>query len=327
MTQTVNPRIGTSTIGSADHSAHGPGQPSLMHEADFYNGLDDLLARTIPFLREAAAMDEPTLVMLHPERAGAVRAALGVDAKLISFVDKPAHYNPGSLIPIWRAFVAEHSRPWVRGIDEPLRAGARPAEVAEAQLHERLLNDAFSGTGGGLLLRCLYDTTRCGPRELADAQTTHAAVCGELPLEALNTVPAPDLFAGVLPAPPPRAHREPFSGAHSVAWARRQVLVRARMAGLDPISCSDLVLAVSELVTNSLIHGGGSGVLSIWQEDGHLVCDVHDRGRLDDLTGRRTPSLTWHYGRGLWLVHSLCDLVQLRSSHAGTTARVHLPLG
>ena len=29
-------------------------------------------------------------------------------------------------------------------------------------------------------------------------------------------------------------------------------------------------------------------------------------------------------GRGLWLVHELCDLVQLRSSPAGTVVRMHM---
>jgi anti-sigma regulatory factor (Ser/Thr protein kinase) len=325
----------------AHPTANRATRPALIHEADFFSGTDDLLVRTVPFLREALAAGEPTLVMLHPQRAAAVRAALGADAEGICFLDKysPSNRaetdsnhrptwqgNPGSLIPKWRAFLAEQNRPWVRGIDEPLRAGARAAEIAEAQLHERLLNEAFSGTGQGLLLRCLYDTDTFGPRELADARATHAVTGGELPEAALDAVAGPDLFAGGLPIPPPRAHREPFAGARSLAWTRRQVLVRARLAGLPPERSYDLVMAVNELVTNSITHGGGNGVLSIWQEEGHLVCDVHDRGRRDDRTGRRTPSLTWRYGRVLWLVHSLCDLVQLRSSAAGTTARVHMAL-
>jgi anti-sigma regulatory factor (Ser/Thr protein kinase) len=315
-----------SDSGPEQPAEHASTRPALIHEADFFSGTEDLLVRTVPFLREALAAGEPTLVMLHPERAAAVRKALGADADGVCFLDKSLHWNPGSLIPKWRAFLDEQDRPWVRGVDEPLRAGARSAEIAEAQLHERLLNEAFSGTGRGLLLRCLYDTDTFGPRELADARATHAVIGGELPEAVIDVVAGPDLFAAGLPSPPPRAHREPFAGARSLAWTRRQVLVRARLAGLPPERSYDLVMAVNELVTNSITHGGGNGLLSIWQEEGHLVCDVHDRGRLDDRTGRRTPSLSWRYGRGLWLVHSLCDLVQLRSSQAGTTARVHMAL-
>ena len=32
-------------------------------------------------------------------------------------------------------------------------------------------------------------------------------------------------------------------------------------------------------------------------------------------------------GKGLWLVNQLCDLVQARTSHAGTVARLHMRLG
>ena len=48
-------------------------------------------------------------------------------------------------------------------------------------------------------------------------------------------------------------------------------------------------------------------------------------GRLEDpLVGRARPTPTQDHGRGLWLVHQLCDLVQLRSGEAGTVARVSM---
>ena len=40
------------------------------------------------------------------------------------------------------------------------------------------------------------------------------------------------------------------------------------------------------------------------------------------LTGRLMPPLDSEGGRGVYLVNQLCDLVQLRSSDAGTTVRV-----
>jgi anti-sigma regulatory factor (Ser/Thr protein kinase) len=42
----------------------------------------------------------------------------------------------------------------------------------------------------------------------------------------------------------------------------------------------------------------------------------------DPLAGRLTPAHDQEGGRGLYLVHQLCDLVQLRSSPSGTTVRV-----
>jgi hypothetical protein len=208
--------------------------PALIHEAAFFTGESDLIWQTVPFLMEARSLGEPALVMLRPERAAIVRAALGSAAAGVCFLDKGGRSNPGTLIQTWRAFLVEQNRPWVRGIDEPLRPGAPGAEIAESQLHERLLNEAFSGTGHGLLLRCLYDTETCSKTELADARATHSVIAGDLAHGMIGVEAVPNLFAGGLAAPPPRAHREAFAGTRSVAWARRQVLVRARLSGLNP---------------------------------------------------------------------------------------------
>jgi phosphate/sulfate permease len=39
------------------------------------------------------------------------------------------------------------------------------------------------------------------------------------------------------------------------------------------------------------------------------------------LVGRRRPPVSQSGGRGHWLVNQMCDLVQVRSSRAGTTVR------
>lgn len=61
-------------------------------------------------------------------------------------------------------------------------------------------------------------------------------------------------------------------------------------------------------------------------EHGHrVVCDVSDRGWIrQPLAGRARPSVDLESGRGLWMVNQLCDLVQLRSSPAGTVVRLHM---
>lgn len=108
---------------------------------------------------------------------------------------------------------------------------------------------------------------------------------------------------------------------------RKLVAAEAAEAGLDHALRADLTVAVSELATNSVIHGGGGGTVRLWREPGMLVCEVSDAGRLEDpLLGRRRPSARRARGRGLWLVNHLCDLVQIRSSAAGTVIRLHMRL-
>ena len=84
---------------------------------------------------------------------------------------------------------------------------------------------------------------------------------------------------------------------------------------------------MSEAATNTLQHAGGDGELRLWRHDGYFVCEVHDHGRiLDPLAGRLPIAIDEPSGRGLWLIHQLCDLVQIRSSAAGSVVRVHMSI-
>ena len=61
---------------------------------------------------------------------------------------------------------------------------------------------------------------------------------------------------------------------------------------LGPDRTADLVLAVTEVATNSVRYGGGHGALRIWRDDNSLICEVRDRGHLEyPLVGRRRPAV------------------------------------
>jgi len=128
----------------------------------------------------------------------------------------------------------------------------------------------------------------------------------------------------VVEEPPANAEVFEFDGA-GLGAGRRLVSRCAAEAGLSTPQANDFVLAVNEILTNSVLHGGGSGVLRIWPEYGRLVCEVEDRGRIDDpLAGRRRPDPDQPSGRGLWMANQLCDLVQLHSTGRGNFVRLHM---
>jgi anti-sigma regulatory factor (Ser/Thr protein kinase) len=305
---------------------------TFRHEALLYAGEVDFLTGVLPFIRDGVAADEPVLVVVSAVRIGLLRSALGPDADRVAFADMAdVGANPARIIPAWRDFVSANDvdRRSARGIGEPIWAGRTPAELVECQRHETLLNLAFAGVPAWWLL-CPYDTTTLDPEVLEEASRSHpvvserGAASGSASYRGLEQAAAP--FATPLPEPPGRPPELGF-GSGSLAELRQLVSRRAAAAGLDPVRVADLVLAVDELATNSLRHGGGRGTLRIWRDAGALVCEVRDAGHIEDpLVGRERPALDRDGGRGLWMVNQLCDLVQLRSFPTGAVVRVHVYL-
>jgi anti-sigma regulatory factor (Ser/Thr protein kinase) len=109
---------------------------------------------------------------------------------------------------------------------------------------------------------------------------------------------------------------------------RRFVAAAATGAALEQARREDLVLAIDELATNSICHGGGSGSVEIWRERERLVCEVSDAGTLDEpIHGRPLPGPDAVSGRGLWLVEQLTDTVEVRSAPvSGSVVRVSMQL-
>jgi anti-sigma regulatory factor (Ser/Thr protein kinase) len=108
--------------------------------------------------------------------------------------------------------------------------------------------------------------------------------------------------------------------------ARRFVAEHAERAGLEEQDVEDLMVAINELTTNSVRHGGGGGVLDVWTDDESLICEVRDGGRIEGrLLGRELPGADRDGGGlGLWLVNQICDLVQVRALDDGTVVRVRV---
>jgi anti-sigma regulatory factor (Ser/Thr protein kinase) len=240
--------------------------------------------------------------------------------------------NPARIIPAWREFVSEHAAPGVpvRGIGEPIHPQRSAVELVECHRHEALLNLAFADTPAFWLL-CPYDTETLDPAVVETARRTHPAVvedgrpCGSALFEGLDVVAAP--FADPLPDPPADAE-ELEVDLDALSALRRFVRGRAVGAQLSTERTRDLLVAVNEVATNTVRHGGGRGRLLVWREAGALVCEVRDRGRIEQpLAGRERPRRGQSGGYGLWLANQLCDLVQVRAFAAGGAVRLHMRIG
>jgi len=301
---------------------------SFRHEATFYRGNEDFVTSAAPFVREAVRGGQPVMVAVVPERLQLLGEALGDDAKDVEFVDMSRlGRNPANIIPAWRQFIDEHcvdGRP-VRGIGEPVWSGRSAVEIAECQLHEALLNMALP-PDTAMWLRCPYDVTALDDGVIAHARRSHPALVdgdsysGSVDYSGADLVEA--LFEAALDEPGATASAMRF-GREDYAAVRRAVQSAARAAGLTEVRATEVALAVHEIATNSVKHGGGQGSLRAWITGDALVFELRDGGVIADrLVGRTTPSTSAEGGRGVWLANRLCDLVQLRSGSDGTAVRL-----
>ncbi|HEY0697652.1 MAG TPA: ATP-binding protein [Micromonospora sp.] len=117
----------------------------------------------------------------------------------------------------------------------------------------------------------------------------------------------------------------PFT-ATTVADLRHAVAAQVVTAGLTGDQGDDFVLAVHELVTNAVRHGGGAGELVLHRDDDTLTCEIVDHGGTPDSLPVRLPAANVPGGRGLWLAHHLTGTLLLTHRPGGTTATVNVCL-
>jgi anti-sigma regulatory factor (Ser/Thr protein kinase) len=300
------------------------------HEALCYAGQDDFLTRTTAFVREGLDIGESVLVLVRQPKIDLMRAALGrSDADRVLFGDiGDIGRNPSRIIPVWREFVESftHGGGRVRGIGEPVWAERRPEELEESQRHESLINLALAGAPVWIL--CPYDLDALDPSAIDEALRSHPIVSGNGPdpvsqtYRSLEDVGRP--YASPLRDPPPGAERLAVT-VDSLTTVRRLAMTRGWDFGLPPDRVQDLVLAVNEVATNSLVHGRGATSLQTWAEGDELIFEIVDAGSITDpLVGRSKPEAGQATGYGMWMANQVCDLVQVRSFDKGSAVRLRM---
>jgi anti-sigma regulatory factor (Ser/Thr protein kinase) len=304
------------------------------HHGLLYEGEDQYLELAMEFVLEGARQGDQVLVLADPLHLAAWRDALGPAGSAVRLTDTgPFGRNPARVMPVWQDFLDSLGpEDRARGLAEPVSASSRPLAGAERAIHESLLNLAFAD-GHPFWLVCPYDASELGPPVEERVGRSHPFVTrrGE-PASPSPTYRPPEVdhifgsSAGALD--PPGAGAEHFTvGREGMGASRRHVRARAAELGLGDARAAEFSLAVHELVANSVRHGGGEGSVSLWSDDGTIVCEVADHGRFDaPFAGRVRPSRTAGGGRGLWIVNQLCDLVQIRSGPDGTVVRLHISI-
>jgi anti-sigma regulatory factor (Ser/Thr protein kinase) len=305
-----------------------PSARGFRHEAFLYSGPDEFLDGITRFIGDGIARNDALLVVVDAPKIDRLRRALEGTASSVTFADmQEIGHNPALIIQAWRDFVRDHAHMGraLRGVGEPVSPKRSEAALAECHIHEALLNEAFESEPDFWLL-CPYDTAALAGPDVARAVANHPYVDGDLGLIAhdVSHADAVNLFRSELPPPPAEALEIPFD-AETIHELRLRVAYRARHAGIDDEGVAGLVLAVSEVATNTVVHGHGRGNATVWIADGSFICELRGPGRITDpMVGRERPASGQVHGYGIWLANQFCDLVQIRSNVTGTTVRLHL---
>ncbi|MFE9867868.1 anti-sigma factor RsbA family regulatory protein [Streptomyces sp. NPDC005506] len=302
------------------------------HSALLYRGPEEYVWTVSGFVRSALENEEPVFVAVPGVRLNTLRRSLGQDLAPDHMVDmSDLGRNPGRILAALLSFAERHPGRSVRVVQEPLWAGRSAAEILEATRHEALTNTAFAASAATFL--CLYDGMALPPTVLAQARRTHPLLVTDGDAWASDTYTDPLSVSAECDRPLPEpAVTVPalVFGAGQTAHARQYTEGWARGTPLSAARRGDLVLAVGEAIANSVAHGGGRGTLRIWIVEGRtVVAEIRDSGRLlDPLAGRHRPHpASAGGGRGLWMIHQLCDLVETRAAYTGLTLRLHVTVG
>ncbi len=301
---------------------------SEAHRALFYRDSDEYVGGILDFIGPGLERDEPVAIAVPAPKLTLLRAELGTRADAIELLDMfELGRNPGRIIPAVLGMIGRHADKPLRYVGEPIWPGRSLEEIREATRHEALINLAWPDADISVL--CPYDADGLDDQVLADAEHTHPGLVRDRRLEpssAYDHGAVPDGCEQPLGGPPPSALERPFE-IGDLGQLRAWVGGLAAASGLDADHAGKLVIAINELTTNTVKHADTHGVLRFWQTAGQLIFQIEDAGHIADPLAGRRHQITGTGGLGLWMVNQLCDLVEVRTSAAGTTIRVHSSCG
>lgn len=307
--------------GDATTPVDACGAPTFQHEAFVYRSVDEYVATLAPLLADAVAAGDEAIAVVPEGRAQALRAALGGRGHGVRWVEAAEWYqHPVRTVAAYEQTLRRLAPGTAALVVDEICFGDSEHAHRSWTRCEAVLNRALERHPVRVI--CPYDVGSLPPSVVADAHRTHPHLRGPrtrrpsaayVPPEVLVPEIAADL---VLPTEAPDVDR--YVG-ESVREGRRAFASAASAWGLSDERARQLSVAVSEVLTNAVLHGGGGAWLRIWGRDDALICAVDDDGPGSDdpLLGHVPPPPRATSGYGLWLTRQLFDRAELARSPRG----------
>jgi anti-sigma regulatory factor (Ser/Thr protein kinase) len=275
------------------------------------------------FLRAALESGDPIAIAVPEHKLALVREQLSDRSDKALLDMSEVGRNPGRLLSMIEQLRQECPERMLHYIGEPIWAGRTEEETREAVRHEALLNVMLDGAPMRVL--CPYDAVALDDAVLASAKRTHPEIVvnGTTRSSCCYSEAIPPECEVPLSTPPENASSYAIK-EETLSTLRAAVRNHGHDAGFGGEFVEDLQLVTNELVTNALRHGVPQRQLTVWGTSEEMICQVENEGAISDpLAGRRYPHPRAEHGMGLWIVHQLSDLVEVRDG-TRTTVRAHL---
>jgi anti-sigma regulatory factor (Ser/Thr protein kinase) len=298
---------------------------ALRHNALVYESDEEFLARAVPFLKEGLAAGEGAIVAHTRPGMGLMRDALGADAARVTFVDVSASYTrPARTLAAYHAVYAAQLRraPTLRAVAD-VQFGPDPREWDLWTGYEAVFNRSFGHLPAWVL--CSYNANGTPDRILEGVWQTHPEVVDANGWTTSSPFEDPDaLLRRLTPTPEDVPELRPLPQAADPERLRELVAGEMMAAGYGEAKTLEMMLAVTEVATNALTHGGGIEEVRIGRARGRFVCEITDRGDgFDDpAAGYLAPRPG--AGSGLWVARQLTWGIEFFRSAQGFTARIWL---
>jgi anti-sigma regulatory factor (Ser/Thr protein kinase) len=305
------------------------GYAGYFHEAALYSSDEELLDLVVPFLMGGVEANEPTLVSLDDRSTAVIEAEIG-DTPGITFLPNASQYDRPALTlkryrNVLEGYVADGVAQ-VRAIGSVPHPGVGAPWDSWAR-YEAAANRALADLP--LWGVCVYDTRTTPGYVLDDVERLHSHLATPDGRHTLNTrfvspeavmadrpPPAPD----PLEAQPPAVMLiDPTQSA-----ARQAIRSVSTYSEVDGRTVDDLLIGVSEAVSNGVMYGRPPVVVRAWTSPDRVVVTVTDQGPgpSDPLVGLTPVPNQMLGGLGLWIAHQLCADTALVTSDDGFTVRL-----
>jgi anti-sigma regulatory factor (Ser/Thr protein kinase) len=308
-------------------SGAAAGHTGFFHQTAFYGSDEEFVAVVRPFVQDGLDAGEPVVAAFAPANQALLRRALPRAAN-VTFIDGSVQYaRPANAIDAYSRMMAD----FVAGGAEQVRVTGDVPHPGFGvpwdwwARYEAAVNFAYAGFPMWGL--CPYDT-RTTPGEVLDhVRRTHPRIA----------TPDGDVAsADYCPedAVPSRVWSDPLEATAPVlvlidplpSTARAAVAVAGRLTGLSDDETSGLMLAVSEVLSNGIVHGRAPTRVRLWTGPDRVVVTVTDQGTgpTDPYLGLMPviPASEGLGGQGLWLAHQLCSYMTMQRDAMGFTVRM-----